>query len=123
MFSAHGTVVKGKGEGRKLGYPTANLEYAMEEKLEHGVWLCEADVDGELKHGLAVIGMWKLPNGLPSLEVHLLDFDQDLYGKALSVSLPGKLRDLQPFTDSKQLVAQIKEDIADARAAFDARIS
>lgn len=122
MFSAHGTVVKGKGEARALGYPTANLEYETEEKPEHGVWLCQADVEGELKQGLAVVGMWRLANSLPSLEVHLLDFDRDIYGRTMSTTLITKLRDLQPFSDVDQLVSQIKEDIADARAAFDARI-
>lgn len=72
--------------------------------------------------GLAVVDMWKLSNGLPSVEVHLFNFNQDLYGQVLTVTLLAKIRDLMQFTDTESLIIQIKKDIAIAEAAFETRI-
>ena len=118
MLEIRGQVVRGKGDGRALGYPTANLEYQSSQVPEKGVWVCHASIASQEYHGLAIIGMWKSEHHLPSLEVYLLDFDQDLYGKELAVSLGWKLRDLKFFSDVSQLVTQIEQDIAQARTYF-----
>lgn len=119
MFSVTGTVVRGKGAARGIGYPTANLDYASAEVPEVGVWTCRVAVDGAEYHGLAVVGMWELDSGLPSVEVYLLDMAQDLYEKSLTVTPLMKLRDLMQFDSTEALVAQIQQDVADAREVFD----
>ncbi len=110
-----GKVVHGKGEGKKTGYPTANVDYAGV-ALYYGVFHCTARLDDQQLKGLAVIGMWAQDNDLPSLEVHLLDFDGDLYGKTLEVDVGEKLRELKTFENTEALVAQIKKDVEDARS-------
>lgn len=115
-----GLVVQGKQEARTLGYPTANLEYETSNPPEAGVWVCRVTVDQESKTlaGLAVIGMWSLANGLPSLEIHLLDTKIDLYGHHLRVTLLQKLRDLETFSQLDDLIAKIQTDIENARKLF-----
>jgi riboflavin kinase/FMN adenylyltransferase len=118
MQAIAGTVVPGKQQARELGYPTANLKYASETSPEHGVWACRARVQDQIYNALAVVGMWSLENLLPSLEVHILDFNQDLYDQELSVELITKLRDLLPFSDMDSLKQQIVEDIRMANESF-----
>ena len=113
-----GIVVRGKGEGRTLGYPTANLEYQSTEIPQSGIWVCRIAIDKNKipdLFGLAVIGMWKLDNGMPSVEIYLLDFDQDIYDQSLHVVLEKKIRDLKKFYDVKSLVRQIEQDVEAAR--------
>ncbi|MSR85443.1 hypothetical protein EXS71_03365 [Candidatus Uhrbacteria bacterium] len=113
-----GRIIRGKGEGRKLGYPTANLEYICDQVPEPGVWICRGTVQGMESMGLAVIGMWSLPNGSPSLEVYLLDVERDLYDQDMEVIFVKKLRDLKKFFDVKSLIKQIEQDIEEARRLF-----
>ncbi len=116
-----GVVVRGKGEARGIGYPTANIAYGAvhASPLQPGIFLARVLVGTTVHRALAVVGMWtQKENGLPSLEVHLLDFSSELYGQSLTVSLSEKLRDLLPFTDVPALVAQITKDVEDARAIF-----
>lgn len=110
-----GTVVHGKGEGKKIGYPTANVAYAGV-SLYYGVFYCTVRRGEEQIKGLAVVGMWAQENDLPSLEVHLLDFSGDLYDQKLEVDVGEKLRDLKKFDSAEVLVAQIKKDVEDARS-------
>ncbi len=110
--------MRGKGEARQIGYPTANIAYESSVSPESGIWICFVEYDGEWFKGLAVIDMWKLPNGLPSVEVHILDFDRDVYGSSMNVALLTKLRDLEQFTTIENLMARIKEDIVCARQEF-----
>ena len=118
MLVIQGKVVRGKGEGRAIGYPTANFEYQSSMRPETGVWTCRSEVDGRMLKGLAVIGMWKLANGLPSCEVHYLDFKGDLYERVCGVSLGIKLRPLKVFTDLAGLQQQIQRDIEEAGRVF-----
>ena len=118
MQILEGIVVRGKGEARTIGYPTANIEYTHTEAPAFGVWTCSIKINGQSHHGLAVIGMWVQANELPSLEVHVLDFAQDIYDQRVNVSLQTKLRELETFSSLENLVAQIKQDIALARTEF-----
>lgn len=120
VLTISGTVVRGKGEARTLGYPTANLLYASDRVPDDGVWVCRAEVDGVMYDGLAVIGMWKQENHLPSVEVHLLDVALELYEKTLNVRIATKLRDLMAFANVAGLIAQIEKDIQNARLCLPA---
>ncbi len=113
-----GIVVRGKGEARKLGYPTANIDYVSAETFGAGVWLCSLWFAGKQYQGLAIIDMWKQQNGLPSLEVHVLDFSRDVYGQTVHVDLHKKIRDLEKFASVERLVRQIEKDIVVARREF-----
>ncbi len=115
-----GTVVRGTGEARGLGYPTANVAHEAA-GLTAGIFLARALVGTRVLRGLAVIGMWTdEATGHPSLEIHLLDFTGDLYGRTVDVAIGKKMRDLMRFDAVEALVAQIRKDVEDARAAFEA---
>ncbi|TAK05632.1 hypothetical protein EPO33_00590 [Patescibacteria group bacterium] len=117
-MTVRGVVVRGKGEARRIGYPTANIAHETS-GLSPGVFLAHVLVGTAVHQALAVVGMWTDDvNGHPSLEAHLLDFRGELYGKTVAVSIGKRLRDLLTFTDEAALVAQIKKDVEDARAAF-----
>ena len=117
-MTIRGTVVHGKGEGSAIGYPTANLSYDSGNIPERGVWTARVLVDFRAVEGLAVVGMWTQGNDLPSVEVHLLDFKENLYDKEIAVSLVKKLRDVESFPSVESLIAQIKKDEEAARAFF-----
>ena len=118
-MTVRGIVMRGKGEARRIGYPTANVAHETS-GLAPGVFLARVLVDNAVHQALAVVGMWKdEATGHPSLEAHLLDFSGELYGQTLAVSIGDKLRDLLPFTDEATLVAQIAKDVEDARVRFD----
>lgn len=114
-----GTVIRGDGEGMKLGYPTANLppDLIATRGLERGVWYAGTEYQGAQYAGLVIVGV-RGKDGKEKLEVYLLDFSGDLYGKTLTVTVLEKLRDLVPFTDIPSLKKQIEADIAAARAYF-----
>lgn len=113
-----GIVVRGKQEARTLGYPTANIDYSADQRIESGVWTCFVDLNGERYQGVAVVGMWTLLNGLPSVEVHLLDFTNDVYGLTLNVTFGGRLRELISFDGLEALKKHIQQDIDQAKHWF-----
>lgn len=122
MSPLTGIVVRGKGEARTIGYPTANIEYASPEAPSTGVLTCLVKTSEQELPGLAVIGMWTQTNGLPSLEVHLLDFNQDLYGATISVTLKTKLHEIIRFPNVEDLIRLIEQDVAAARTEFQSHI-
>jgi len=113
-YSLSGIVVHGLGQGRLLGYPTANLHLPDYKLLpKNGVYFGTASFDKQ-KHK-AVINIGNRPslgNRPIGLEAHLLNFDGDLYNKKLSVELAGRLRDEIKFDSVETLKEQIKKDIA-----------
>ena len=113
-----GTVIHGKGEGRTLGYPTANLSYATNAPPENGVWITRAVVDFHIQHGLTVVGMWSEKN-LPSVEVFFLHIKEDLYNKKVALSLLKKVHDLQHFENTADLIKRIEDDVLEARKYFE----
>ena len=117
-FEVTGEVIHGQGRGaRLLGFPTANL--AVDNGLlipAVGIYAVRAGLGGQLYPGVANIGTCPtFGNQELSLEVYLLDFDQDIYGERLAVQFVQRLRDEQRFADVPALVTQIKRDVAAAR--------
>ncbi|MFK7740979.1 MAG: riboflavin biosynthesis protein RibF [Planctomycetota bacterium] len=115
---ALGTVVHGEARGRTLGFPTANVALQPGALPPDGVYAVEAVVDGRTFAAVANLG--KRPtfapdDAEPSLEVHLLDFDGDLYDRELEVTFRQLLRPERKFDSSEQLQAQIHADVLAAR--------
>lgn len=115
-YALSGPVVTGAGRGRKLGFPTANIQFTQELVPLPGVYVVEAEVDGERRRGVANVGFNPTfgENSL-GVEVHLLDFEGDLYGKAMSVSFRDRIRDERKFKSVDELTRQIAKDVQYAR--------
>lgn len=113
-----GTVVPGRRLGRELGFPTANLEPGDVQLPPDGVWVVEVVVgDATCHRGVANLGTRPTVDGRDrKLEVHLLDFDRDLYGQVLEVRFLAKLRDERKFPSLDSLREQIAGDVRRARA-------
>lgn len=118
-YSLMGRVIPGDGRGRQWGIPTANLNTQRQSLPLQGVYLVEVLIEGQLVKGIANIGLRPTVDGSKTiLEVHLLDFNQSVYGKIMQVFFLQKVRDEIKFTTVQALIAQIHEDIAQARQYF-----
>jgi riboflavin kinase / FMN adenylyltransferase len=117
-YALRGTVIQGEQLGRKLGFPTANLDVTGLVTPPPGVYAAEAQL-GPARHRAAVnIGHRPTVRSAdPQLhvEAHLLDFDDDVYGQTLELEILKKLREEKKFPSVDALKAQIAEDISQAR--------
>ena len=117
-FSILGTVVAGDQMGRKLGYPTANLNRHSEVAPPNGVYAVCARIAGQLRSGLVNIGLRPtIASGArtPLLELHVLDFTGDLYSQDIEVFFIARLRDEKKFPSLDDLRVQIQRDEQQAR--------
>jgi riboflavin kinase/FMN adenylyltransferase len=117
-FTVSGVVVKGKQLGRTLGYPTANISLSDDGGLKTGIYAVRFRLDnGKLYDGVASFGIRPTveDNGEPVLETYIFDFDGDIYGQTCQVSLVSYLREEAKFDGLDALVAQMKDDEAEAR--------
>lgn len=123
-FDIEGAVVPGQGRGRGIGFPTANVDTPNELRPAPGVYAVRVRLkrEGVLEPGwiggAANIGVKPtFGGGQVTIEVHLLDFSGDLYGKQLRVEFLDRLRAEQRFGSASELAAQIERDVETARAA------
>jgi len=116
-FSLSGEVVTGARRGHKLGFPTANLEVRPERAVPaDGVYAVFALLGSERYLAVANVGVRpSFDNGHRTVETHILDFDQDIYGCDLVVEFVARLRDERRFEHIDDLVTQIKQDSEAAR--------
>jgi riboflavin kinase/FMN adenylyltransferase len=117
-YSISGKVVHGAKRGRQLGFPTANVHMRHERPALTGVYAVKlTDAALNVHQGVANMGVRPTVAGIPklSLEVHLFDFDADLYGQHVHVSFLHKIRDEKKFPDFEALKAQISLDARVAR--------
>ncbi len=112
-----GEVIHGDARGRTIGFPTANVALPDTLLPPFGVYAVRAELDGRWLDGVANLGVRPTVDaaGRTSLEVHLLDFAGDVYGKTLRVGFVEKLRGEKRFDSLDALVAQIGADVAAAR--------
>lgn len=115
-YSLKGKVVKGKGLGRSLGFPTANIEPGDKLKLvpANGVYAVEIVTEGLTRPGMLSIGTNPTVNrdvSLRSVEVHIFDFDREIYGNELEIIFRHRLRDEIRFENTGQLVRQMRTDM------------
>lgn len=117
-FRIGGRVLHGQKLARQLGWPTANVQLKRRRVPLTGVYLVSALIDGRAWPGVANIGVRPTVagDGRPHLEIHLLDFTGDLYGRRLTVEFHQKLRDEQRFASLEALKSAIDADVAAARA-------
>ncbi|WP_347490867.1 bifunctional riboflavin kinase/FAD synthetase [Desulfoscipio sp. XC116] len=118
-----GTVVYGDRRGSSLlGFPTANIEVDPNLLVPaNGVYSVKADIDGRVLGGVANIGIvptFHSNSFVRTVEVHLLDFGGDLYGKEIKVYFIRRLRNEKKFNSAGELVEQIQMDINEARIDF-----
>lgn len=115
-----GTIVPGDGRGRQIGVPTANLELVdMVAVPARGVYVVTAVIDGEEYPAVANVGVRPTFDGSVELvEVHVLDFDRDLYGVTVRVRFRARLRDERRFASVPELIDQIGRDIGAAEEYF-----
>lgn len=114
-FFLSGKVIKGRGIGSTIGFPTANVEISPDKLLPKGVFAGYATVDYVEYPAIINIGpqpTFHLEN--TTVEVYLAGYNGDLYGKLLSVHLLRFLRDTQRFENQAQLINQLKEDADNA---------
>jgi len=117
-FSYAGTIIRGDGRGKGLGFPTANLDlgYPFKAMVALGVYGGVALVDGREVSAIANIGTHPTFGGSAlKIEVHLLDFDQDLYGRWLEFRLLFHVRPERKFASVDELREQIGRDVASTR--------
>ena len=124
-FSMTGRVGHGRKLGRQIGVPTANVHIRMVLPVLSGVFAVTVTTEGKDENplngvqGVANIGTRPTVDGTrPILEVHLLNFSGDLYGKRLEVTFHQKLRNERKFDNIELLKQQIQQDIQDAHRYF-----
>jgi riboflavin kinase/FMN adenylyltransferase len=108
-----GTIAKGKGIGRTIGFPTANLSIEESYKLipKNGVYIIQSKLNDKLKFGMMNIGFNPTVNGdSQSIEIHFFDFDDDLYDKKIQIQILSRIRDEQKFENIDLLAKQLIKD-------------
>ncbi len=117
-FSLSGTIVKGKGIGKKLGYATANLKIDEAYKIipKKGVYVVQAILDHTMCRGIMSIGTNPTVGGTKqSIETYFLDFDSDLYNQHLTIQILAHIREEQHFNSTQELTKAIAQDELFAR--------
>ncbi len=121
-YSISGHVIHGRQLGRDLGFPTLNLRIPFERPALSGIFVVEVEgLDGRALPGVANLGTRPAVerDGRPLLEVHLFDFDREVYGELVRVVFLAKLRDEANFAGLDALREQIARDTHAARAFFE----
>ena len=113
-YSITGRVFHGQKLGSKIGFKTANV-YLNSKMVapKFGVYACDVIISNRTFHGIVNIGVKPtlMQNFSPSAEVHLFNFDEDIYGKKIEIELKKFIRNEKKFNSTEELVTQIKEDI------------
>lgn len=119
-YSITGEVVKGQQLGSDLGFPTCNINPQRRRVPLHGVYACEVRLGDRYRPAAVNIGYRPTvtENGDALLEAHILDFDEDLYGKQLEVIFRHKIRDEMKFDGLEALKLQISADVEKVRELF-----
>ena len=122
-FQVDGLVISGDRRGSSIGIPTANVQcMSLMVMPKNGVYICEVEVEHQWYPTVTNIGFRPTFNGAnagePVLEAHLLDFNQDIYGKNVRVNFLRRLREELIFSTAQDLLAQIQIDIQMTRLYF-----
>lgn len=116
-----GNVIHGRGIGKLVGMPTANMEVSDESILPPaGVYITEILLDGQMYYGITNIGTRPTVDNDReiSVETHILNFNEEIYGKSIRIQLFGRLRSQQKFENFSLLLEQIRMDCIAAQKFF-----
>lgn len=105
-----GYVKKGQGLGNKIGLKTANLNIKLAKKLAKGLYTCQIILDNQNYEGLLYYGYNSLTK-TDCLEVHILNFSGDIYGKKITITINRYLRAPKKFDSVEKLAKQVKKDL------------
>lgn len=120
-YAITGKVVKGHGNGRKLGFPTANIEPSANYVIpKNGVYAATLEVNGKTYLGMSSVGTHPTIDEVDHrvIEIHLFDFNEDLYGKDVKISFLRFERDERKFTSVDELIKQMQSDEKTIRTDF-----
>ena len=119
-FSMSGRVIRGLGLGRKLGFPTANVNLNRRQTPVDGIFAARVvGIGGDTLDGVASVGVRPtVGGGKPLLEGFIFDFDRDLYGDYITVQFVRRLREERMFPDLDSMKKQIQEDVIEAQAVL-----
>ena len=109
QYKISGKVIKGDGYGKKLGFPTVNLETKKDGLPKEGVYAGRAILEGKVYRAGIVIGPGQ--GDSKKVEAHMLGYDGDAYGKEVSLEINKFLREYKKFNTEEELVKQIGEDM------------
>ncbi|MGB8077271.1 MAG: bifunctional riboflavin kinase/FAD synthetase [Gallionella sp.] len=121
-YSISGRVVHGDGMGKKIGFPTANIQFKHNRPPVAGIFVVNAHAEGlDVLQGVASLGVRPTvkQQDKPVLEAHLFEFSQQIYGRHLRVEFLQKLREEEKYPDLAALTRQIELDVEQARKWFD----
>jgi riboflavin kinase / FMN adenylyltransferase len=118
-YSLHGPVIHGDGRGKRINVPTANIGYSQEKIIPaNGIYACWAHLQGERFRAAINIGInptFTPDKQVPNVEVHLLDFDREIYGQDVRLEFVARLRNEVKFDSVDVLVEQIWKDVEETR--------
>jgi riboflavin kinase/FMN adenylyltransferase len=120
-YQIRGIVIRGKQMGRTIGFPTANVDFWTEQLLPaNGVYATYAWLDGTRHLAATNIGVRPTVNGQKlTVEAHLLDFDEDIYGRILRLEIVERIRPETKFSGLDALKAQIRKDVEQVRQVLE----
>jgi riboflavin kinase/FMN adenylyltransferase len=118
-YSISGEVIHGAGRGKKINFPTANIDYPKQKVMpSNGIYVCWAYLGSEKFMAATNIGVnptFTPERQVPSLEAYLLDFDRDIYGQELKLEFVARLRDELKFDSIEALIKKIHQDVENTR--------
>ena len=119
-YTLSGQVVRGEQKGRKMGFPTANLDIEGQRKLipQQGAYAVRVKIEGEDSERLGMMNIGHRPtfgNKPTTIEVHILDFDGNLYGQRLTISFMHYLRNEHQYDSPEHLAEQLRKDCEEVR--------
>ena len=118
-YGLHGPVMHGDGRGKRIGIPTANIDYSKDKVIPpNGIYACRATVGTEKYIAMTNVGInptFTPDKQTPNVEAHLLDFNRDIYGEDVRLEFVERLRDEIKYTSADALVEQIHIDIKRGR--------
>jgi riboflavin kinase/FMN adenylyltransferase len=117
-YMLSGEIIRGKGLGKELGFPTANLFIKETYKLipKNGVYVVQSSLKDKIVYGMMNIGTNPTVDGQhQSIEVHFFDYDEDLYNRHIQVNILQWIREEHKFASLEELKAQLKKDKKTAR--------
>lgn len=117
-YYIRGKVIKGDGVGRKLGFPTANIHPFWKAILPDGVYGTRCEIEGKKGKFAGALSIGPKPTFNKTervVEVYLLDFKDDIYGRTIKIEFLKRIREIKRFRSPKELVDQIERDVGEVR--------